>query len=119
MLINPAITGLSCYSILFCPLSCFALVGTLMGMIVGMRLGLIRTGSTLSPITEIIFNPVEKTYRRAILFYIGGFRLNNNTTPEKNLQEQSNGQNVNFHTLDMVSVNALVPLTLQRRALSR
>ena len=37
--------------------------------------------------------------------------MNNSITQNENLQGRTDRQNVNFHALDMVSVNALVPLS--------
>jgi len=37
--------------------------------------------------------------------------LSNDTTGAANIQYRPNGRNVNFHALDMISVNALVPLS--------
>ena len=37
--------------------------------------------------------------------------MDNNTTPAKNSQERTDERKINFHALDMVSVNALVPLS--------
>lgn len=37
--------------------------------------------------------------------------MDKNTTPVKNVQEQRDSQNVNLHLLEMLSINALVPLS--------
>ena len=111
MLNNPVVTGLSCYPVLFNTLSCYELVGTLMGKVVGMFLEGVRTGSTLTHYENHFQSRRTGVNRRAILFCGGGFTVNNDTTPAKNLQGLNAGQNANFHKLDMVSVNALVPLS--------